>query len=635
MEESVISAFHALGIDTKSYDRGTHYVPCPKCRDDRKKKNAKSLLIKFDTGYYECFHCGEFKGFAISNRVNGKTTHEPAPKVPQKFLPDPSWNWKLVDSTVNPAPVKGQPLNGEYEVIWYYRDIHGRITAAKKMAYNFSDGDFKRIKDKHPLHLHTRDAGYYPSLFCEYDLTLFPEATVVLVESEKTAARLRFKFREFLNEFIYISTGGSKGLTDDKVKVFNGRNVIICFDCDNGTVLEDGTIKDPKGREGAEDAHKKLVTIANSRVVDIFPEKNDGTDLADIIHDVDIDYIRGLSKKVPPTIQKLWDEILVEVEPPEEKPLITISGIPIATPGNHSLIIGKKKSRKTLFLVMLISWAIKNGIEPDEILDFDTEQGKRHVYKMRQKIQMMTGCYVPTFYLRGKTPKERQEIIENTAKYWHTPPKIIIVDGIRDLLSNINDPDESTNLIVWLERITLRHNAHIVNVLHVNKTDNQARGHIGSELLNKAEITIELELDEKTGCTLVKCESSRDRPFETFAFTHGKDELPEIVDAPMGGNIVPNDEKKKRLELIFEDKSLIYTELIESIKDQFGVGTIKARNLLAEFRRNGWVVKFGKDRSPDTVYKLITSSEEQQLPVDTNQAVPEEKPVIVDDDLPF
>ncbi len=94
--------------------------------------------------------------------------------------------------------------------------------------------------------------------------------------------------------------------------------------------------------------------------------------------------------------------------------------------------------------------------------------------------------------------------------------KIIIIDGVRDLLSNINDPDQSTELLTWLERITTTKDVHIINVLHMNKTDTNARGHLGSELLNKAEITIELELDERSNCTTVKCESSRDTPFSVF-----------------------------------------------------------------------------------------------------------------------
>ena len=304
----------------------------------------------------------------------------------------------------------------------------------------------------------------------------------------------------------------------------------------------------------------------------------------------------------PPDIISL-KSFMIDQEPPEEIALIKIGNSPIATPGNHSLVIGKKKSRKTLFLGWILSQY--NGNIDTDVLYFDTEQGKWHVWKTRDRIQRLTGKEVTTFYLRGQSPEERKRIIEHAIKKNPTPPKLIIIDGIRDLISNINDPDQSTELITWIERITLQHKVHIVNVLHQNKTDGNARGHIGSELLNKAEVTIELELDEKAGCTVVKCESSRDIPFESFAFTHNSEGLPEIVNTPIKGKTMTEADQRLRLKQAFDGESAKYADAIEGIKTAFGVGENRAGSLLAEFQRRGLVVKNGRDRSPETVYKLM------------------------------
>jgi len=51
------------------------------------------------------------------------------------------------------------------------------------------------------------------------------------------------------------------------------------------------------------------------------------------------------------TVMK-WRDFVISKEPPEEIPLNKIGEAPIATSGNHSLVIGKKKSRKSLFLVL-------------------------------------------------------------------------------------------------------------------------------------------------------------------------------------------------------------------------------------------------------------------------------------------
>jgi len=312
-------------------------------------------------------------------------------------------------------------------------------------------------------------------------------------------------------------------------------------------------------------------------------------------------------------IKAMWAETLVETEPPPDSVFVRIYGVDICSSGNHSMLLGKKKSRKTLFVVWLLAQAIKSGtLRPEDIALFDTEQGKSHVWKIRKKLYQLTGHLIPIFYLRGMTPAARREFIRGTVDYWPKKLKFIVIDGIRDLMSNINDPDETTEVIVWLERLTLDHNLHVLEVLHLNKTDNNARGHLGTELLNKAQTTIELELDKKTNSTIVKCESSRDKPFESFAFTHGLDDLPEVVGMPVAGETMPDDDRRARLRDVFEGESLRYKELVDAICKHFGsstktVGLGKAQRMVAEFIRMGWIVKSGKDRDPKTVYKLMIS----------------------------
>jgi hypothetical protein len=304
-------------------------------------------------------------------------------------------------------------------------------------------------------------------------------------------------------------------------------------------------------------------------------------------------------------IKAIWDNILITEEPPEEIALMKIGGVPAATVGNHSLIVGKKKARKTLFIVWLLS-QYSGNIETD-ILFFDTEQGKKHVYLVRKKLLQLTGKTIPVFYLRGKTPQERQQIILETVKQWPTRPKLIVIDGIRDLLSNINDPDQSTDLIVWLETLTVDFGLHVINVLHLNKTDGNARGHIGSELLNKAEITIEIEKDEQAGCSIVKCESSRDQPFETFAFTHSSDGLglPELVSKPIKGEVLTIDDQKSRLRYAFDAGVMKYADVVEAVKSHFCVGGNKAKALIAGFHRDGWIVKAKNEGDKYPTYKIM------------------------------
>lgn len=342
-------------------------------------------------------------------------------------------------------------------------------------------------------------------------------------------------------------------------------------------------------------------------------------------------------------IKKEWKTRLLTEKPPAEIPLICIAGSVIATLANHSLILGKKKSRKTLFITWLIQqfFLQNNKAGQDDVLIFDTEQGKSHVWKMRETIKKLTGFELPLFFLRGMAPADRRDFIKHTIKYWKNPPKIIVIDGVRDLMSNINDADETTEVIVWLETLILEHNVHIMEILHLNKTDNNARGHIGSELLNKAQVTIELEKDPKSGVTIVKCESSREKEFDSFSFVHGADDLPEITGMPVQGNVVPEDKRKSMIRSVFEDGDLKYKDLVRSVELTFGLSKNKSEKLINDFRKQGWIMKSGKDRDPTAVYKLMLSDSDEPL-IPYAEAVqqvslfpPTPPDEVISEDLPF
>lgn len=318
---------------------------------------------------------------------------------------------------------------------------------------------------------------------------------------------------------------------------------------------------------------------------------------------------RETASSGPERIKLLWDQTLITSKPEEQPPLIYLDQTPVCTPGNHTLLIGKKKSRKSLLVTHLLHLFLKARQHVAEhIAVFDTEQGKLHVWKARDRIYRMTNQNVPFFWLRGKSPVERREFIAQTIEYWIQRStvflKIVVIDGIRDLMSNINDPDETTEVLVWLEKLTIQYNLSIINILHINKTDNNARGHIGSELLNKAECTIEVEYDEKTHNSIVKCESSREKPFEPFAFTHGPTGLPELLGAPAGQS-QDNRDQMERLQQVFEGQVLRYKELVEQIGIHFQVGEKKSKSMVPMFVKRGWIAKSGAEKSSDSRYKLM------------------------------
>lgn len=73
---------------------------------------------------------------------------------------------------------------------------------------------------------------------------------------------------------------------------------------------------------------------------------------------------------------------------------------------------------------------------------------------------------------------------------------------------------------------------HIHTILHQNKNDENARGHIGTELNNKAETIMQVEVDkDDKSISVVEAVHIRDREFEPFAFRINEDALPELVES--------------------------------------------------------------------------------------------------------
>lgn len=351
---------------------------------------------------------------------------------------------------------------------------------------------------------------------------------------------------------------------------------------------------------------RDLISIASVIHHDAY---EDTTDIFDLLKKTqeDLKFLeeRETTSSGPEKIKALWEKYGISTKPERPESLIKIGDADVCTVGNISLLVGKKKSRKSLLTVYLLWIYLSNrNNQADEVVIFDTEQEEFDVWATRDRLFRMTNQYVPIFCLRGLNPKERRDFIEQTVLHWPTKLRIAVIDGIRDCMSNINDPDETTEVMSWLMRLNVESKIHFCNILHLNKTDGNARGHIGSELLNKAEVTIEVTYDDQTTHSIVKCESSRRKPFDNFAFTHSATGLPEVVGVPMK-EAMAQDDQIKRLEAVFEGHSLGNKELRQRICDQFSVGDNKARKLLADYIRRGWILKSGPDRSPNTTYKLL------------------------------
>ena len=90
------------------------------------------------------------------------------------------------------------------------------------------------------------------------------------------------------------------------------------------------------------------------------------------------------------------------------------------------------------------------------------------------------------FNLRGLGFEKRAKMVDVAIRT--LAPDIAIIDGIKDLMTDINDAVQATLIMEHLMSLAKEQNCCIVCVLHQNKSeqDRNMRGSIGTELTNKA-----------------------------------------------------------------------------------------------------------------------------------------------------
>lgn len=209
--------------------------------------------------------------------------------------------------------------------------------------------------------------------------------------------------------------------------------------------------------------------------------------------------------------------------------------VPVGTYGNFSFVQAPPKSKKTFFISLLSAVYLKgtlDGFGGDLkghrdgkcLVHFDTEQGKFHAQKVFKRVLDMTGldkeCY-HTFGLRQLSYKERLDFIEYYLydKMEGKNIGLVVIDGMADLVSDVNNIEESNLATQKIMEWSARLNCHIVTVIHSNFGNDKPTGHLGSFLEKKAETQIQLELNTvNKDLVTVSCKRSRGFSFENFSF---------------------------------------------------------------------------------------------------------------------
>ena len=195
---------------------------------------------------------------------------------------------------------------------------------------------------------------------------------------------------------------------------------------------------------------------------------------------------------------------------PVPVPVIKIRDEIISTAGNITTVSGASKSGKSALMSLFLAGAISRTgaiidplqdlyVEPNfenkAVIHIDTEQS-RYDHKKKQKTILERACFkhCPRYFLsyniRQLDLPAYVTFIQGVcleANQHLGGIHLIALDGGADFIRNVNDPDQSSEIIKLFGDLALKYNVPVIIIVHTNPGSDKERGHFGSECQRKSE----------------------------------------------------------------------------------------------------------------------------------------------------
>ena len=269
----------------------------------------------------------------------------------------------------------------------------------------------------------------------------------------------------------------------------------------------------------------------------------------------------GESSAVSPTLARMFQrELTPDMQLPPMEFLMRLFGEPCFPRRELVAITGRAKSGKTFVMSIIMLMGVidrilqfeRDGKEPLKVLWFDTEQSKQSTLDIIQNriVEMYHRKVAPdtpfpneclrTFNVRFDNCEMRRQGFLELVPF--IKPDLVILDGIRDLVTDINDGAEAQRIMEEMLALAQANNCCIIAVLHQNKSDESRdpRGWLGTELLNKAFdvfATEKMKIQDGQGTRFVfKLEQLYTRKYDIeqqLYFQVDEDGLPFETEAPL------------------------------------------------------------------------------------------------------
>ena len=237
--------------------------------------------------------------------------------------------------------------------------------------------------------------------------------------------------------------------------------------------------------------------------------------------------------------------ITPEKQLPQMEFLFRLFHRPCFPRGELVALSGKAKSGKTFVSSILMALSFRSPtlsierIEPQQlhVLWYDTEQSEESTQDiLRHRIIPQSEIsedqfpmhLFDIFNVRAVGYEQRLRLLEVAVQHYH--PDLVILDGIRDLVSDINDGVVAQNCIERLMHLAASSRSCIVCILHQNKSqeDRNLRGWIGTELKNKAFEVYQCEKSSERIFTWSQTDTRKYDILDTLKFAVNDEGIPYL-----------------------------------------------------------------------------------------------------------
>ncbi len=396
---------------------------------------------------------------------------------------------------------------------------------------------------------------------------------------------------------------------------FRFKHIVLLYDADKTGI--DSAMKHEKAL--VEYGVKRLVLPLSGEkkdkdITDYFSKGNSRKDFRQLF----LDFLDNLYNETMTMLKSC--EIDFNNPPAKAEEVISAGDVPLGTQGNILCITGGEGTGKSNYVAALIAGSIikdnrtidtlgvtvRDNSDNKAVLLYDTEQSEVQLFKNVSNLLKRAKLNekpeeLRAFSLTGMSRKERlQAIVQSMDKYHYEYEgiRLVVIDGIADLVSSANDEVESIRIMDELYRLAGIYRTCIVCVLHYVPNGLKLRGHLGSELQRKAAAILSIELDSEPSISVVKALKVRDGspldvPLMQFSW-----------DKELGMHIYigekPREEKEKRKEkelatvareIFGVQKHLTYIDLCDRIQQIMDVKERTAKSYIKYMREKEIIIK--------------------------------------------